>query len=115
MKLVVRLDPPSVDPDFRRMNGLQRAVESLRFGLLCWERRVSPSGDLREWLRQNTRVGAWLLIPTVLVMPIVGLMLWQLTSWLTMLTSIAGKLIVLPVLILVAVVVIRIVVAFFKR
>lgn len=115
MKLVVRLDPPSLDPDFKRMNGLQRAVESFRYGLLCWEAWVSPNGALREWLRQNIRVGAWLLVPAVLVMPVVGLILWQLTGWVTMLMSIAGKLIVLPVLILVAYVIIKIVVALFKR
>ena len=38
MKLVVRPNPPAVDPDFRHMNGLQRAVESFRYVLLCWER-----------------------------------------------------------------------------
>lgn len=115
MKLVVRPDLPRVDPAFQRMNGLQRAVESLRYGLLCWEAWVSPDGNLREWLRQNTYVGAWLLLPAALVMPVVGLILWQLTGWVTMLTSIAGKLVVLPVLILLAFVVIRIVFALLKR
>ena len=76
---------------------------------------MSPSGHLREWLRQNTCVGAWLLIPAVTVMPTISLILWQLTAWVTMLTFIVSKLIVLPVLILVASVVIGIIVALFKR
>ena len=38
MKLVVRPHPPSVDSAFQRMNDLQRAIESLRYGLMCWER-----------------------------------------------------------------------------
>ena len=48
-------------------------------------------------------------------MPVVGFILWQVTGWLSMLTAIAGKLIFLSILILVAFVVIKIVVAFFKR
>lgn len=104
-----------VNTSWRQMNGLQRSATAwLRF-LLRLERHLSPDGKLREWLRQNTQVGAWLLIPAMLVMPVVSLILWQLTGWLTMLTTIAGKLIVLPILILVAFVVIRIVIAFFKR
>ena len=102
MKIVVR---PTVDPEFHRMNGLQRAVESLRYVLLRWEHWVSPHGDIREWLRQNTRVGAWLLIPALFMMPFIGLILWELTGWLAL---IAGRLVVLPILILVAFVAVRI-------
>ena len=112
MKIVVR---PTVDPEFQRMDGLQRAVESFRYVLLRWEQWASPNGDIREWLRHNTRIGAWLLIPAIFVMPVVGIILWQLTGWLTMLTSIAGRLIVLPVLILLVLLVIRIAVTLIKR
>ena len=48
-------------------------------------------------------------------MPVIGLILWQLTGCLTMLTTIAGKLIVLPILILMVFVVVRIVFALLKR
>ena len=109
------VSPPAVDNEFHRLNGLQRATESLRYVVLRWEHWVSPGGDIREWLRQNTRLGAWLVIPALLVMPAVGLILWQLTGWLAMLTSIAAKLIMLPILILVAFVVIKIFVALLKR
>ncbi len=113
MKIVLRnsIQPPQVDSQFHRMNDLQRATESFRYVILRWEHWVSPTGDMREWLRHNTHIGAWLLIPAVCVMPIVGLILWQITGWLSILTSIAAKLIVLPILILVAFVVIKIVVA----
>ena len=113
MKILLRnsIQPPQVDSQFHRMNGLQRATESFRYVILRWEHWVSPSGDIREWLRHNTRIGAWLLIPAIFVMPVIGLILWQLMGWLSMLTSIAAKLIVLPILILVAFVVIKIVVA----
>ena len=107
--------PPSVDPEFTSMNGLQRATESFCYVLLRWEHWASPTGDIREWLRHNMRLGAWLLIPALFVMPVVGLVLWQVSGWLTMLTSIAGHLIVLSILILLAFAVIRIVTAFIKR
>ena len=106
---------PQVYADIGKLTGLQRAIESFRYVLLRWEHWVSPSGDMREWLRHNTRLGVWLFIPAIFVMPAVSFALWQLTSWLSMLTSIAAKLIVLPLLTLVAFVVIKIVVALFKR
>ena len=103
--------PPTVDADFQRMSGLQRAAEAFRYVLLRWEHWVSPRGDMREWLRHSTRVGAWLFIPAIVVMPVVGLILWQFTGWLAMLTSIAGRLI----LILLAFFVIKTVAALLKR
>ena len=48
-------------------------------------------------------------------MPVIGLILWQLTGCLTMLTTIAGKLIVLPILILMVFMAIKITVALLKR
>ena len=109
------VSPPTVDPEFRKMTSLQRAAESLRYVLLRWEHWVSPGGDVREWLRHTTRMGAWLLIPALCVLPFIGFVLWQFTGWLAMLMSIAGRLIILPVLILLALVVIKIVVALLKR
>ena len=94
--------PPQVDPKLHRMSCLQRAAESFRYVLLRWEHWASPTGDIREWMRHNSRLGAWLLIPAVIVMPAIGLILWQLSGWLTMLTSIAGHLIMLPILVLLA-------------
>ena len=115
MKAARRICSPMVNTSWRHLNGLQRSANAWLWFFLRLERYISPDGKLREWLRRDARMSAWLLIPAMLVMPIVGLILWQLTGWLTMLTSIAGKLIVLPILILVAYLVIRIVVALFKR
>ena len=110
-----RIRPPQVDADLSKMTGVQRAAEALRYVILRWEHWVSPSGDIREWLRHNTRVVAWLFIPALFVMPVIGFILWQVSGWLALLTSIVGRLIVLPILILLAFVVIKIVVALFKR
>jgi hypothetical protein len=107
--------PPFVDPNLPRMNDLQRAAESFRYCLLRWEFWVSPRGDMREWLRHNSRVAVWLLIPAILAMPAVGLILWQVTGWLSMLQSIAGRLIVLPILALLALLVIRAAAAFISK
>jgi hypothetical protein len=60
-------------------------------------------------------MAAWLLIPAILVTPAVGLILWQVTGWLSMLQSIAGRLIVLPILFLVALLVIKTFLALLKR
>ena len=97
------------------MNSLQRAAESFRYVLLRWEHWVSPSGDMREWLRYNSCVGAWMLIPALFVMPVIGLILWQVSGWVSMLTTIVGHLIVLPILVLLVFGVFRIVTAFIKR
>ncbi len=119
MKLVLRgnIQPPQVDSHFHRMSGLQRAAECWRYVILRWEHWASPTGDMREWLRRNSYVGAWLLIPAIVrhahrhrPHPVAGDGLAVHAH-----ASIAGKLIVLPILILVAFTVIRIVVALLKR
>lgn len=115
MKAERQICSPMVNTSWQRMNGLQRSATAWLHFFLCLERHVSPDGRLREWLHHNVRVSAWLFIPAVLVMPAVSLILWQLTGWVTMLTSLAGKLIVLPILILLAFMVIRITVALLKR
>ena len=106
---------PTVDPRLKKLDALSRSTECLRYSLLCIEFWLSPGGSIREWLRHNVRIGAWLFIPAVFVMPAIGVILWQLTGWLSMLVSIADKLIVLPILILLAFVVVKIVVTLLKR
>jgi hypothetical protein len=106
---------PQIDPEFLNLSGFQRATESFRYCLLRWEHWASPQGDMREWLRHNSHVAAWLIIPAILVMPATGLILWHLTGWLSMLTTIAGKLLVLPILFLLAFFVIRMVAAFIGK
>jgi hypothetical protein len=104
------VDPAKIDPDLQHMDGLTRSAESLRYSILSIEWWVSPTGRLREWLRHNTRLAAWLVIPAVLVVPVITLLFWQIAKWVVMLTSIAGHLIVLPVLTLVAALVVLVVI-----
>jgi hypothetical protein len=98
------VEQPIIHPGFNEMNALQQIVECWRFAILSFEFWASPSGRLREWLRINCVLGALLLIPTVLILPLFGVILIHLASWLNTLTSIAGHLIALPVLALFAIV-----------
>jgi hypothetical protein len=108
------INRPQVDANLEKLDGLTRSAESFRYSILSIEWWISPNGRLREWLRHNTRLACWLIVPAVMVVPVVTFLLWQLLKWVRMLTSIAGGLIILPVLGLVAAVVIAMVVSLVK-
>jgi hypothetical protein len=101
------INPPLVNAHLSQLDALSRSAECLRYFILSFEFWLSPSGDVREWFKINCRLCVWLMIPALLVMPVIGLILWQFTGWLSMLTAIAGKLI----LILLALLVFRIVIS----
>ncbi len=69
-------------------------------------------------MRANTRLAVFMAVPTFMAFPVVTVALWELESWINSLTAIAGKLIVLPVLVLLAFVSITVVcriISAFKR
>ena len=109
------IQKPTVDTHLNNLSPLSRSTECIRYSLLSIEFWISPDGHLREWLRRNLMLYAWLIVPAIFVMPAIGFILWQLTGWLSMLTGIVGKLIFLPILILLAFVVVKIVVTILKR
>lgn len=100
------VEPPQVDPELPKLNGLQRAAESLRYTILRFEWWVSSNGNLREWLRLNSKISSVLVIPAVLVVPLVTFLLWQAFKWTGWLVGIAGNLVLFPLAILAAVIVI---------
>jgi len=108
------IEPPTVDPEFPEMSGLERSAESVRFNLLSLEYWLSASGRLRTWMRNNMLLASLLSVPVLIVMPLVGLLLWQLVLWIGMLASLAGGLILVPVLALIAVLVITVVINLIK-
>ena len=108
------IDPPTVDPDLQHLHPLTRSAESIRYSILRIEWWISKGGVVREWLRHNTHLAAWLIIPAVLVVPVVTFIVWQVAKWLSVLTSIAGYLVVLPILALLAAIVMLIVIAIVK-
>lgn len=96
------IEPPKPDPNLEKLNGVARAAEVIRFSVLSIEFWISPNGHVREWLKKNTLLAVILAIPAFLVLPIITFALWQFVSWAMALTTIAGKLIVLPLLVLAA-------------
>ncbi len=108
------VEPPTVDPNLQELDPLTRSAESIRYSILSLEFWISPKGQVREWLRSNARLAILLAIPSFLVLPIITFVLWQLVAWLVALTSIAGKLIIFPILALLAVVMITVTVNIFK-
>ena len=96
------LDPPSVDSKLESLSALARSAESLRYGILTTEFWLSPQGQVREWLRSHTRAAVLLASPAFLVMPIVTFILWQFATWMALLVGIWGKLIIFPILLLLA-------------
>ncbi len=109
------VSPPKADPQIGQMDSLSRSAEAIRYSILSIEFWISPDGQAREWLRNHTRLAVLLGIPAILVMPLIGFILWQLLSWAGMLTSLAGKMIILPIAVLIAVVVIKAAVAILKQ
>ena len=99
--LVLRepIHPPAINPNLETLSVLPRSVECLRHFVLSTEYWLSPSGHLRWWLKINFGLAAFLIIPAVFLMPIIGLVLHEVDGWLTLLLSIVGKLILLGVLV----------------
>lgn len=96
------INPPSVDPELGQLDGLQRSAEAIRYSILSIEFWISPTGQAREWLRQNSRLAVWIAIPAFLIMPVITFVLAQLNGWIGTLVGIAGNLIVLPVVAILA-------------
>ena len=103
------IDPPKVDPEIETLDPIQRSAESIRYSILSTEFWLSPKGQVREWLRHNGRLAVLLAIPAFLVVPIITWILVQFSSWLRLMVSISGHLIVLPILALIALVVVSII------
>ena len=89
---------PVVNTQLEALNTLQRTTESFRYAALSIEHWMSPEGIVREWLRKNLRWSALLVIPTLTAFPVVTVALWELEAWVGALTTIASKLIFLPIL-----------------
>ena len=97
------LNQPKVDPNIETLHPLTRSAEAIRFSILSLEWWLSPEGALRCWIRNHTKLAVVLAIPAFLILPVVTFALWQIVSWSTALISITGRLIIFPVLLLLAV------------
>lgn len=97
-----KIEPPTVDPQLKELDGAQRAGEVVRYSILSLEWWLSPNGTLREWLKLNGKLSSVLLIPAVLIAPLVTFIVWQVSLWMGWLVGIAGHLILFPVAALIA-------------
>ena len=102
--LVVRepLQSPAIDPHLEELNVVVRTTECLRHFVLSIEYWLSPNGRLRQWIKINVCVAAWLVIPAVILMPVISLVLYEVDGWLSMLLSIVLKVILLIAVVTVA-------------
>ena len=69
------IEPPQVDPELETLSGPDRAAEALRYSLLRAEHYLSPDGSLRRWLRLILKVGAFVAIPALVLIPLALLLL----------------------------------------
>ncbi len=110
---------PLVDTRLRELNTLQRAVESFRYVLLSINSFISPTEQMRKWVRINARLAVFMAAPTFMAFPVITVALWEFEAWIHSLTTIASKLIFLPILALLALIsiaiVLKIISVFIKR
>lgn len=93
---------PTIDPRLEELNAVVRSTECLRHFVLSIEYWLSPTGRLRQWMKLNICLAAFLFIPAIVMMPIIGLILGEVDGCLAMLAKIVLKLILLSILITVA-------------
>jgi hypothetical protein len=101
------LEKPVVDPLFPQMDALERSAESIRYSILSWEFWASPKGQVREWMRHNTRLVVLLFIPALIIIPIIGFALAQIAAWTIALAIIAAHLIIFTILAVVVLLIIN--------
>jgi hypothetical protein len=94
------LPAPVVDTELPHLNGIERAAEVIRFILTTLEHWLSPSGQLREFVKMNARLAIAIAVPVVIVAPLVTLALEQLKGWVALLNSSLSSFILFPLSIL---------------
>ena len=101
------LPPPAINSELEMLGAISRSTECLRHFVLSTEYWLSPNGRLRQWVKVNVFVAAFLLIPAAFLMPVISLILHEVDGWLSLLLSIALKVILLTALVSVVVLVIK--------
>ena len=109
-----KIEPPTVDAELEDLDAATRSCEVVRFSLLSLEWWLSPNGTLRELLKLNGKITSILVVPVVLVMPLVTLIIWQVAKWMGWLVSIAGHIILFPLVALAGIVVSLVIVAILR-
>ena len=105
---------PTVNRELARLPAAQRIAEVFRYTVLCFEFWVSPGGGLREWARFNCAAALFIGLPALIVVPIITLLLNQLTSWTIYLVQIAGNFVLFPVMMLAVVAIVTALLCFIR-
>lgn len=90
------LHRPQVDPHLPDMSALERSAEVIRYSVLNTEYWLSAQGYLREWVRFNLRVATFMVVPTILIVPMVTYALGQFQTWAALLAATTSNLILFP-------------------
>lgn len=76
---------PSIPADLEKLSWPERSAEVVCHAILSAERWVSGGGWLREWIRLNLWVGIFLLVATLVVVPLVTALLQGVRDWTSLL------------------------------
>jgi len=93
-----KLENPEVPEDLELLTPLARGSEVIRYNVLRAKHWISPAGSLREWLRWNLAIGAAMLIPAFIVVPVTTYLLAQFVTWTALLVQIVKNLLIFPIL-----------------
>ena len=86
--------PPQVDPDLETLSAPERSAEVLRYSILRAEHEIASDGRLRHWLRRVLRIGAFIAIPALVLLPLAILLLMGIATCMRLLREIAFRAIV---------------------
>ena len=82
------IEPPRVNPELEALSAPERAAEALRYSLHRAEHCIAPDGRLRRWLRLILRVGAFVAVPALILLPLALLLLTGIAACIRLLREI---------------------------
>lgn len=91
-----QLQLPATASDLTELPPIQRGAEVMRFTGTRLEFWLSPTGELRRWLRFNLRVASIIAIPVFIIMPLLNKLLEELAFGSSRLALIANDLAGIP-------------------
>jgi hypothetical protein len=92
---LTQLNPPRIDPEFTKLNPLQRAAEALRYSVLRAEYWLSPDGTMRQRIRFAVRLWVYVMIGA-LIAPSVTAVVQHVTGWTAMSAEIVQNIAEIP-------------------
>jgi len=69
--VLVPLEKPVIEKDFRNISHIERITESMRYNILCLEYSISPKGGIRQWIKVNLALFILIGIPLLIFTPLI--------------------------------------------